>query len=97
LGAGPRRRWSLYWASVETGEFLPPVVGAFSDGVGVFEGRDHLDGRPLVGGRSLEDRAAEPPGTVPPSPASVAGNAWSGGRGTLPAPGSGRIQGGEPA
>jgi hypothetical protein len=42
------RRWSLYWASVQTGGFLPPVVGAFSDGVGVFEGRDDLDGRPIV-------------------------------------------------
>jgi hypothetical protein len=41
------RTWSLYWASVETGAFLPPVVGAFADGVGVFEGRDELNGRPI--------------------------------------------------
>jgi hypothetical protein len=43
------RTWSLYWASVQTGgAFEPPVVGAFRDGVGVFERRDELDGRPIV-------------------------------------------------
>jgi hypothetical protein len=42
------RTWSLYWASGQTGRFEPPVVGAFAGGVGVFEGRDVLDGRPIV-------------------------------------------------
>jgi hypothetical protein len=42
------RTWSLYWASVQTGAFEPPVVGAFRDGVGVFEGRGELDGQPIV-------------------------------------------------
>lgn len=45
----PRARlWSIYWASTRTGTFEPPVVGAFADGVGVFEGRDMLDGRPIL-------------------------------------------------
>jgi hypothetical protein len=42
------RQWSIYWASNRTGTLDPPVVGSFSTGVGVFEGRDVLDGRPIV-------------------------------------------------
>jgi hypothetical protein len=42
------RTWSIYWVSNRTGVLEPPVVGSFDDGVGVFEGRDVLDGRPIV-------------------------------------------------
>lgn len=35
-----RRRWSLYWASNRTGVLEAPVVGAFANGVGIFEGDD---------------------------------------------------------
>ena len=43
-----RRTWRIYWASNRIGAFVPPVVGAFADGVGIFQGRDELDGRPVV-------------------------------------------------
>lgn len=45
--------WSIYWLDNQTGglnasgTLLPPVVGGFSDGMGVFEGDDELDGRPI--------------------------------------------------
>lgn len=45
--------WSIYWLDNVTGGvdamglMLPPVVGRFSDGVGIFEGDDMLDGRPI--------------------------------------------------
>ncbi len=45
--------WSIYWLDNQTGgldahgHLLPPVVGRFRDGVGVFEGDDTLDGRPI--------------------------------------------------
>ncbi|MDQ2990536.1 MAG: hypothetical protein M3R60_15680 [Pseudomonadota bacterium] len=45
--------WSIYWLDNQTGGvdraglMLPPVVGKFTDGVGVFEGDDVLDGRPI--------------------------------------------------
>ncbi|WP_426207954.1 hypothetical protein [Massilia sp. TWP1-3-3] len=45
--------WSIYWLDNETGGLHPsgllrnPVVGKFSDGVGVFEGDEELDGRPI--------------------------------------------------
>jgi hypothetical protein len=42
------RKWSIYWATNQTGILQPPVVGSFTDGVGVFEGRAELDGRPIV-------------------------------------------------
>jgi hypothetical protein len=42
------RQWSIYWASNGTGTLDPPVVGSISKGIGVFEGRDLLDGRPIV-------------------------------------------------
>jgi hypothetical protein len=42
------RRWSIYWATNQSGVLGPPVVGAFSDGVGVFEGRDEEGGRPVL-------------------------------------------------
>ncbi len=40
--------WSIYWADNRTGVLQPPVVGAFADGVGLFEGPDECDGRPVV-------------------------------------------------
>jgi hypothetical protein len=46
--------WSIYWLTNRTGgldprsgHLTPPVVGRFVDGVGVFEGSDELDGRPI--------------------------------------------------
>ena len=35
-------------ASNRTGTLDPPVVGSFANGVGVFEGRQELDGRPIL-------------------------------------------------
>ncbi|OYO31716.1 hypothetical protein [Janthinobacterium sp. PC23-8] len=46
-------RWSIYWLDNQNGGLggngllQPPVVGRFNDGVGVFEGDDMLDGRPI--------------------------------------------------
>lgn len=40
-------RWSIYWASTTCGVFDPPVTGRFTDGVGIFEGEDEHDGRPV--------------------------------------------------
>lgn len=46
--------WSLYWISPKTGGIdsatgllMPPVVGKFDNGVGVFEGDDVVAGRPV--------------------------------------------------
>jgi len=45
--------WSIYWLENQTGglgvdgSLLPPVVGSFHDGVGIFEGDDWLDGRAI--------------------------------------------------
>jgi hypothetical protein len=46
----PRTRtWSIYWTSNRIDGLEPPVVGSFDDtGVGVFEGRQELDGRPIL-------------------------------------------------
>lgn len=48
------QRWSIYWLDnstggldPDTGLLQPPVVGGFSDGVGVFEGQEMLEGRPV--------------------------------------------------
>jgi hypothetical protein len=41
-------QWSIYWASNQIGTLEPPVVGSFVNGVGVFEGRQEFDGRPIV-------------------------------------------------
>lgn len=47
------RLWSIYWLDNQTGglnpagSLLPPVVGRFSNGVGIFEGDDVLDGRAI--------------------------------------------------
>jgi hypothetical protein len=42
------RQWSIYWASTRTDGFEPPVVGSFENGTGVFEGRQELDGQPIL-------------------------------------------------
>ena len=43
-----RRRWSIYWAdSCRPGELDPPVFGTFAEGIGVFEGEDVFEGRPI--------------------------------------------------
>ncbi|MCP9486902.1 MAG: hypothetical protein MSC30_13680, partial [Gaiellaceae bacterium MAG52_C11] len=42
------RQWSIYWAdSRRPGLLDPPVLGSFSGDVGVFEGGDTFDGRPI--------------------------------------------------
>ena len=42
------KKWSLYWASNRSGVLEPPVIGAFHDGVGVFEGPDQHNGMPVL-------------------------------------------------
>jgi len=46
----PRTRtWKIYWASNYIDGFEPPVEGSFDEhGVGVFEGPQELDGRPIL-------------------------------------------------
>jgi len=41
------RKWSLNWASSDTGTLFPPVVGRFTDGRGVFYGEDTEGGTPV--------------------------------------------------
>lgn len=48
------QRWSIYWLDnatggldLATGLLLPPVVGGFRDGVGIFEGEELFEGRPV--------------------------------------------------
>jgi len=42
------QRWSIYWAdSRRPGELDPPVFGTFSGDIGVFEGEDEFEGRPI--------------------------------------------------
>ncbi|MBC7988185.1 MAG: hypothetical protein H7Y19_01205 [Luteimonas sp.] len=41
------RRWSDYWVAHRDGVLQPAVFGAFADGVGMFEGEDTLDDRPI--------------------------------------------------
>jgi hypothetical protein len=43
------KQWSIYWAdSRRLGLLDPPVVGAFDGDVGVFEGEDIFNGRPIL-------------------------------------------------
>lgn len=39
--------WSIYWADARRPSLDPPMRGRFEDGVGVFHGRDSLDGRDI--------------------------------------------------
>ena len=45
--------WSIYWLDnvngglTQTGTLNPPVVGKFENGIGIFEGDDELDGKPV--------------------------------------------------
>lgn len=39
--------WSIYWVSHSDGLMQPPVVGAFSRGIGRFEGNNMHEGRPV--------------------------------------------------
>ncbi|MCU6434073.1 hypothetical protein LPB67_09870 [Undibacterium sp. Jales W-56] len=47
------RLWSIYWLDNQSaglnaaGVLLPPVVGKFENGIGVFECDDELDGKPI--------------------------------------------------
>jgi hypothetical protein len=41
-------KWWIYWADTRRpGELDPPVVGSFSGDIGVFEGTDTFEGRPI--------------------------------------------------
>lgn len=39
--------WSIYWISARDGILQPPVTGRFEAGVGIFQGDDVHDGRPI--------------------------------------------------
>jgi hypothetical protein len=42
------RQWAIYWADSRRPGFLdPPVVGSFEGDIGVFEGDDTFDGKPI--------------------------------------------------
>jgi hypothetical protein len=41
------QQWSIYWADNDRAVLDPPVVGKFSQGVGIFEGADTLEGKPI--------------------------------------------------
>ena len=44
-----KKRWSIYWADTRRcGELDPPVFGSFSGDIGVFEGTDTFEGRPIL-------------------------------------------------
>jgi hypothetical protein len=42
------RRWSLHYANARTAELTPPVIGAFTNGVGEFTSTEELDGREVL-------------------------------------------------
>ncbi|AGC43419.1 hypothetical protein MYSTI_02090 [Myxococcus stipitatus DSM 14675] len=41
------KQWSIYWVDNRRGILEPPVVGSFTGDVGVFEGVDTYEGRPI--------------------------------------------------
>jgi hypothetical protein len=44
-----KKLWSIYWAdSRSPGPLDPPVVGSFDGDVGIFEGPDTFEGRPIL-------------------------------------------------
>jgi hypothetical protein len=40
--------WSIYWADNHRAVLDPPVIGKFSNGIGIFEGSDMLEGKPIL-------------------------------------------------
>lgn len=40
-------RWAIYWVDNRRVTLEPPVYGRFTDGVGLFEGSDTFEGRPI--------------------------------------------------
>jgi hypothetical protein len=42
------KKWSIYWSDNRRGGMEPPVVGSFSGDVGIFEGPDTFEGRPIL-------------------------------------------------
>jgi hypothetical protein len=43
------KQWWIYWADTRrSGKLDPPVIGSFDDDVGVFEGEDTFEGRPIL-------------------------------------------------
>lgn len=42
------KQWSIYWVSSRDGVLQPPVVGSFSNGVGIFRGPDEFQGKPIL-------------------------------------------------
>jgi hypothetical protein len=42
------QKWSIYWLDNQSVVLQPPVVGQFSGSVGVFEGPDEFNGKPIV-------------------------------------------------
>lgn len=59
--------WSIYWLDNHTGgldargQLQPPVVGRFAAGVGIFEGDDMLEGRPIRVRYTWRDIATDTP------------------------------------
>ena len=41
------RCWAIHWVDNQRGVLEPPVHGTFRDGIGVFEGDDVFEGRPI--------------------------------------------------
>ena len=41
------QQWSIFWVNSSTGRLEPPVVGGFDGNVGIFEGVDTDQGRPI--------------------------------------------------
>jgi hypothetical protein len=42
------RRWAIYWADSLRGTLEPPVFGCFKGDIGIFEGKDTFEGRPIL-------------------------------------------------
>ena len=40
-------QWAIHWADNRRGVLDPPVIGAFTNGTGIFEGPDTFEGRPI--------------------------------------------------
>lgn len=53
------RLWSIYWSDSRSGVLDAPVVGRFEGGVGVFEGCDQFEGRPILVRNTWRDITAD--------------------------------------